>query len=76
MPAAVAFSKAKMLYVQHSVNAENSSTAITAACESTLSLLSPADTPLIRPTCQLLLHLAKQCRVVLKDAVCAAHRKC
>ncbi len=46
------------------------------ACESTLLLLSPADTPLVRPTCQLLLHLAKQCRVVLKDAVCAAHRKC
>ncbi len=76
MPTAGALSTAKLLYMQHIVNAEDSLTAITTACESTHLLLSPADTPLVRPTCQLLLHPAKQYRVVLKDAVCAAHCEC
>ena len=41
------------------------------ACASTLLLLSPADTPLVIPTCQLLLHSAKQCRKKLEGMMLA-----
>ncbi len=46
------------------------------ACASTHLLLTPADRPLVRPTCQLLLHPGKHWGPVLKDAACSAHCTC